>query len=79
LSAGDPACDLAPAWTLFTGESRELFRATLPLDAATWTRGRGWALARVIDIAYYKTTNPEMVREAQHTLEQVLTDHRKID
>jgi len=74
LSAGDPACDLAPAWTLFSNESRKVFRAALRLDAATWMRGRGWALARVIDIAYYKMTNPEMVAEAHHTLEQVLND-----
>jgi aminoglycoside phosphotransferase (APT) family kinase protein len=41
---GDPACDLAIAWTLFAGASRAAFRAALPLDAATWSRGRGWAL-----------------------------------
>jgi hypothetical protein len=41
--------------------------------------GRGWALARVIDIAYYKTTNPEMVAEAQRTLEEVLNDPRAPD
>jgi aminoglycoside phosphotransferase (APT) family kinase protein len=79
LSAGDPACDLAPAWTLFSGESREVFSAAVSLDAATWMRGRGWALARVIDIAYYKTTNPEMVAEAQHTLEEVLNDPPRTD
>ena len=38
---GDPACDLAIAWTLFRGQSRAVFKAVLPLDDATWTRGRG--------------------------------------
>ena len=33
------------AWTLFSGESREGFRAALSVDDATWARGRGWALS----------------------------------
>jgi aminoglycoside phosphotransferase (APT) family kinase protein len=41
---GDPACDLTVAWTLQEGESRAAFRQALRLDAATWARGRGWAL-----------------------------------
>ena len=44
MGVGDPACDLAIAWTLFTGESRSVFRTALSLDSATWERGRGWAL-----------------------------------
>ncbi|MFK9733996.1 phosphotransferase, partial [Escherichia coli] len=37
---GDPACDLAVAWTLLGGQSREVFRAGLRPDDATWARGR---------------------------------------
>jgi aminoglycoside phosphotransferase (APT) family kinase protein len=48
LGIGDPACDLAIAWTFFTGESRDAFRAALRLDAATWARGRGWALWKAL-------------------------------
>ncbi|WP_226961468.1 MULTISPECIES: aminoglycoside phosphotransferase family protein [Streptomyces] len=47
---GDPACDLAIAWTLFSGESRAAFRARLG-PAATddaWARGRGWALWKAL-------------------------------
>ena len=40
-AVGDPACDLAIAWTLFAGRSREAFRAALLVDDATWARGRG--------------------------------------
>jgi hypothetical protein len=29
LGVGDPACDLMVAWTFFSGESREVFRAAL--------------------------------------------------
>ena len=31
-AVGDPACDLAIAWTFFAGESREAFRDALALD-----------------------------------------------
>ncbi len=41
---GDPACDLVPAWTMFDGEARDAFVATVGLDDATWARARGWAL-----------------------------------
>jgi aminoglycoside phosphotransferase (APT) family kinase protein len=40
LGIGDPACDLAITWTLFKGESRDIFRTMLSLDADTWARGR---------------------------------------
>lgn len=57
-AVGDPACDLAIAWTLFTGESRAAFQAALPLDAATWQRGAGWALWKaLITLAEYRTTD----------------------
>jgi aminoglycoside phosphotransferase (APT) family kinase protein len=45
LAVGDPACDLTPAWLLLGGEARNVFRAALPVDDATWARGRGWGLA----------------------------------
>ena len=51
LGVGDPACDLAIAWTLFSGESRGAFRAMLPLDAGTWARGRAWALWKALIVA----------------------------
>jgi aminoglycoside phosphotransferase (APT) family kinase protein len=45
---GDPACDLAIAWTLLSGASREVFRARVDVDPATWARGRGWALWKAL-------------------------------
>lgn len=41
---GDPACDLVPAWTVFTGAARAAFRAAAGLPADAWARARGWAL-----------------------------------
>jgi aminoglycoside phosphotransferase (APT) family kinase protein len=77
LGVGDPACDLMIAWTLFSGESRAAFRAALPVDDATWARGRGWALSwALIFIPYYLRTNPVGVRDAWRTIDEVLADHR---
>lgn len=45
---GDPACDLMMAWTFFAGDSREVFRETLGLDAETFARARGWALWKAL-------------------------------
>ncbi|HEY3478671.1 MAG TPA: aminoglycoside phosphotransferase family protein, partial [Streptomyces sp.] len=46
--AGDPACDLAIAWTLLTADGRRVFRERLAVDDATWARGRGWALWKTL-------------------------------
>ncbi|MGS2616847.1 aminoglycoside phosphotransferase family protein [Micromonospora sp. LZ34] len=45
---GDPACDLAIAWTLLTADGRQAFRERLSIDDATWARGRGWALWKTL-------------------------------
>jgi aminoglycoside phosphotransferase (APT) family kinase protein len=45
---GDPACDLAIAWTLLTAEGRRAFRERLPAGEAEWARGRGWALWKTL-------------------------------
>jgi aminoglycoside phosphotransferase (APT) family kinase protein len=47
---GDPACDLAIAWTLLSGASREAFRDRIGVDSGTWARGRGWALWKALII-----------------------------
>ena len=72
LCIGDPACDLAIAWTLFTGESRDAFRATLKLDSATWARGRGWTLWKALCWAF-----PGEKRVDWRVVDEVLADHRR--
>lgn len=69
LGVGDPACDLMMAFTLMDPAPRAAFRAALPLDEATWVRGRGISLAAGLS-AYtaYAATNP---RVAEATTRQI--------
>lgn len=77
MAVGDPACDLMVAWTLLTAETRDVFRAALQFDDATWLRGRGWALSwALIVLPYYKDTNPGLCRIAEYTIGEVLADRR---
>ena len=77
LNMGDPACDLQPAWNLFTGGSRRTFLAELQADEPVRLRGRGWALSQaLIALPYYWETNPGIVAQALHALELVLADGR---
>lgn len=72
---GDPACDLVPAWTLFDGESRAVFRGALAMDADTWARGRGWALWKAAIVAAGMcTTNAWEGTRSQTTIDQVIAD-----
>lgn len=72
---GDPAVELIPAWNLFAGESRSVFRDALGVDDAAWRRGRGWALSiALIQLPYYLDTNPAMVAGARRVVAEVLDD-----
>ena len=80
LAVGDPACDLTVAWTLFEGESRQLFREMLPLDSGTWLRGRGWALWKALIVAANMSrTNALEATQPWHVLNEVLASHAKGD
>ena len=75
LNVGDPACDLQPAWNLFSGASRERFFVELTVDEAARLRGRGWTLAQAVNaLAYYWETNPGMVAQTSRALAEVLAD-----
>ena len=76
LAVGDPTCDVAVAWKLFAGPSRDIFRAALAVEDATWTRARGWVLSQaVMALSYYTLeTNPVLVREARRWLGEALAD-----
>jgi len=75
LGVGDPACDLMVAWNLFTAEARAVFRVASTADAATWARGRGWALSvGLIALPYYRKTNPVLADISRHAIQEVLAD-----
>ncbi|ADJ46187.1 phosphotransferase [Amycolatopsis mediterranei S699] len=69
---GDPACDLIPAWNLLTAAGREIFRDAVGADDATWERGRGRALSMaVIQLPYYRHTNPVISANARYVLTEL--------
>jgi aminoglycoside phosphotransferase (APT) family kinase protein len=73
---GDPACDVTIAWTFLSGGSREAFRAALPLDEATWARGRGWALWKaLITYAGNLESDPAAAATARRVIDMVLGEH----
>ena len=71
---GDPAIDLLPAWSFFTRDNRRRFRAALAVDEGMWARGKGWALAGITGIPYYRKTNPVLVADKIRAIEAVLAD-----
>lgn len=75
VGAGDPACDLFPAWNLLSADAREVFREALAVDDATWIRGRGRTLSQaLIALPYYRKTNPAMASGARHVIRAVLAE-----
>lgn len=77
LTIGDPACDLAIAWTLFTGESRQVFRSMLPLDPGTWARGRAWTLWKALIVAAKITdSNNTEATECFRVIDEVFEDYK---
>ncbi|MFF2349788.1 aminoglycoside phosphotransferase family protein [Kitasatospora sp. NPDC058115] len=75
LGTGDPTVDLLPAWSLLPPSARQAFRTALAVDDATWERGRAWALSlALVQLPYYRTTNPPLAANARHIVREVLAD-----
>ncbi|MEJ7831465.1 MAG: aminoglycoside phosphotransferase family protein [Nocardioides sp.] len=74
---GDPACDLAAAWTLLTRDARQVFRDRLAVDDATWERSRGWALWKTLSTCSYTyddVAEAEDFAHARRVLNGILGD-----
>jgi len=73
---GDPACDLAIAWTLLSGPSRDAFRARLDVDPATWARGRAWALWKAL-IVYAGALERDgaAAAEAHRVIDEIVSEY----
>jgi len=76
LGVGDPSCDLTIAWTLFSGKSREAFRAAFALDSDTWSRARGWALWKALITLAKDNASLEAVK-ARDVLNELLAEHEQ--
>ena len=75
---GDPACDLAIAWTLLTADGRQAFRDRLSVDAVSWARGRGWALWKTLVTCSYTYEDPEDAEEfasAKRILDEIFSEY----
>lgn len=76
LTAGDPACDLATAWLTFDEAGRRTFRDRIdmgrPLDDATWTRAKAWALHLGLILALETDGQPWLTEVGRHTLTALL-------
>jgi aminoglycoside phosphotransferase (APT) family kinase protein len=76
---GDPACDLAIAWTLLTAAGRAAFRHRLAPDEPTWARGRGWALWKALATCAGSRHDPADADEfaaAKRVLEAIFAEYR---
>ena len=55
---------------MLDANARDVFRAALSVDDATWARSRGWAVSQGLNALSYYTleTNAVLVREAERWL-----------
>lgn len=76
LGAGDPAVDLAVAWLMFDGGARRRFMAAFgpAVDAATWTRSRGWAVVLATAMVSFSDDNPGMAGIGHFGVGQLLSE-----
>ncbi|MFE9726893.1 aminoglycoside phosphotransferase family protein [Streptomyces sp. NPDC005794] len=73
MGLADPAVDLLAGWYLLPAGARRVFRTRVGADAAEWARGRGWALSvALMELSYYRTSNPVMAETARHVIGEVL-------
>lgn len=71
---GDPACDLAIAWTMLDGPSRAAFRERLAVDDATWERGRGWALWKALSGVAWAIRDGDEAPDSRRTLAELAAE-----
>jgi len=73
---GDPSCDTTIAWTFLSGESSKIFKERLPVDSATWVRGRGWAVWKAMKVLVMELADdPEGAAFTKRVIEKIMADH----
>ncbi len=73
ITSGDPATDLAVAWSLLEPEDHQLFRQAAeaeerPIDEAMWRRAEGNAIAVGLAVLANSADNPAMAAMARRML-----------
>lgn len=72
VAVGDPACDLAAAYTLFNGRARDVFRDAMEAGRDTWCRARGWVLWKALTMLRACPDEAgETARRALRTIEEL--------
>ena len=73
---GDPACDTTIAWTFLSGHSSRIFKERLPVDSATWVRGRGWAIWKAMKVlAGALESDAQDAAFTMDVIQKILADH----
>ena len=72
---GDPARDLAPAWSILGPEGRRSFRAIVAPDDATWARAKALELCHAVDAVLHHVPRGHAVGAVMAaTLDRILAD-----
>ncbi len=84
ITAGDPATDLAVAWSLLDPTDHPAFRlaadsAGRPVDDDLWLRAEGWALAIGVAVLASSADNPAMAAMARRMLGPLVVDGNRAD
>ena len=74
IVVGDPSTDLVSGWMLFGPDERDVFRGAAGVDAATWDRGRGWALSIGLGMLANSSDNPVINGIGRRAVDEVLRE-----
>jgi len=70
MAVGDPACDLAIAWTFFDAPGSEVFLDRFRGDENTIKRAKGWALWKAL--ITYNDKDEKIASDARYTISRLL-------
>lgn len=72
---GDPARDLAPAWSILGPKGRQVFREIVAPDDETWARGRALELCHAVDAMLHYLPRRHAIGDVMAaTLSRILAD-----
>lgn len=76
VAGGDPACDMALAWSCLDRPARRVFRAARSPDPDTWLRAQAWSLWKALTL--HTGVNhgpPEDIADSARVLEEIRLDY----